>query len=99
MQVFYFLLINDLRKAQDEIFKESKVLTYKIDKYKHLSMRQDWNDARIDVMILALRAKFSQDQKLKALLKSTGKALLVEDSPKDAFWGIGLKKDCIIKIK
>ena len=56
-------------------------------------MRQDWNDARIDVMILALRAKFSQDQKLKALLKSTGKALLVEDSPKDAFWGIGLQKD------
>ena len=44
-------------------------------------------------MLKALRAKFSQNSELKDLIISTGMALIVEDSPKDAFWGNGKTKD------
>ena len=40
-------------------------------------------------MKLVLRAKFSQHTHLMQLLLDTGGAQLVEDSPHDAFWGIG----------
>lgn len=37
----------------------------------------------------ALWCKFTQHSDLKAELLSTGDAELVEDSDKDAFWGVG----------
>jgi NADAR domain len=40
-------------------------------------------------MKLVLRAKFSQHTHLMQMLIGTGDAELVEDSPFDAFWGIG----------
>lgn len=40
-------------------------------------------------MKLVLRAKFSQHTDLMQMLIDTGDAQLVEDSPNDAFWGIG----------
>jgi hypothetical protein len=40
-------------------------------------------------MEVTLRLKFTQHTDLKALLLGTGDAELVEDSPKDFFWGIG----------
>lgn len=50
--------------------------------------RADWDDVRVDVMRTVLRAKFA-DPALRALLLATGDAQLVEDSPRDAFWGAG----------
>jgi len=38
-------------------------------------------------------AKFSQDQRLKAFLLDTGTKVLVEASPYDRIWGIGLGAD------
>jgi len=38
-------------------------------------------------------AKFTQNPKLKAELLGTGDRLLVEASPKDIIWGIGLSED------
>lgn len=43
-----------------------------------------------DCMFHAMTAKFSQNDKLKAFLKGTGKNLLVEASPNDKFWGSGV---------
>jgi hypothetical protein len=40
-------------------------------------------------MKLVLRAKFSQHTNLMQMLVDTGDAQLVENSPYDAFWGIG----------
>ena len=45
-------------------------------------MRSDWENVRLDIMLKALRAKFSQNSELKDLIISTGMALIVEDSPK-----------------
>jgi hypothetical protein len=58
-------------------------------KTKKIEMRADWETVQMDVMRKALRAKFSQHADLATLLRSTGAARLEEESPSDAFWGIG----------
>lgn len=52
-------------------------------------LRQDWDTYRMEAMMTAIRAKFTQHEVLKKLLLETGDAEIVENSPKDAFWGIG----------
>ncbi|KAL4062338.1 hypothetical protein J3A83DRAFT_4110194 [Scleroderma citrinum] len=52
-------------------------------------VRPDWLKVRIEMMDLALWHKFTQNTHLKDELLSTGDAELVEDSAKDAFWGVG----------
>ena len=51
-----------------------------------------WNAARYESMKEALRYKFTQNQRLKQILLKTGQAVLVETSPFDTIWGIGLGK-------
>ncbi|MBC8740389.1 NADAR family protein [Paraburkholderia sp. UCT31] len=52
-----------------------------------------WVGMRADVMDRALRGKFCQDPKLAQLLLDTGERMLVEASPYDRVWGIGLAED------
>jgi len=42
---------------------------------------------------MANEAKFSQNEALEDYLLSTGKHVLVEASPADKIWGIGLAED------
>lgn len=53
----------------------------------HLKLREDWEDVKEEVMLKALKAKFTQHKNLSALLLSTGSAPLHEDSPWDKYWG------------
>lgn len=48
-----------------------------------------WDRERFDVVVRGNVAKFSEPA-LREYLVSTGDAVLVEASPKDAIWGIGL---------
>ncbi len=52
-----------------------------------------WARHRFDVVAFGSFAKFSQDEALRAHLLSTGDAVLVEASPRDRVWGIGLGRD------
>jgi len=52
-------------------------------------LRPQWDQIRVDVMRQVLRIKFKQNSEAKNALLSTADALLVEKSPRDAFWGIG----------
>jgi ribA/ribD-fused uncharacterized protein len=52
-------------------------------------VRPDWLRVRVDMMDMVLWNKFTQNEHLKRELLSTGNAELVEDSDKDAFWGVG----------
>ena len=57
-----------------------------------------WDKEKFDIMKTGLIQKFSQNSHLKQLLKNTGNATLVEASPYDTVWGIGLNdKDAKIK--
>ena len=49
-----------------------------------------WKEKRFDVVVKGNIAKFSQNEKLLDSLLSTGDKILVEASPKDTVWGIGL---------
>jgi ribA/ribD-fused uncharacterized protein len=49
-----------------------------------------WDRERFDVVVRGSTAKFASHAGLKEFLVGTGDAILVEASPKDAIWGIGL---------
>lgn len=49
-----------------------------------------WGAARFDLVTRGNVAKFGQDAALRAHLVGTGDAILVEASPRDRIWGIGL---------
>ena len=51
--------------------------------------RQDWDQVKETVMIEGLKAKFTQNQQLADLLRSTGTAMLIEKMPRDSYWGSG----------
>lgn len=54
---------------------------------------QVWAARRVEVVIEGNRAKFRSAERLTAALLGTGDAVLVEASPVDRIWGIGLAAD------
>ena len=58
---------------------------------RHVSLRPDWEDIKVTVMLQLLRSKFSQPE-LKQKLLDTGDAYLQEGNYwYDAFWGVDLR--------
>nr|ELR5255621.1 NADAR family protein [Providencia rettgeri] len=56
--------------------------------------KQDvWDKNRFEIVVAANMAKFSQNEELKQFLLSTNERILVEASPVDKVWGIGLAED------
>jgi ribA/ribD-fused uncharacterized protein len=51
--------------------------------------RTDWDEIKDEIMLRAVRAKFSQHEELRARLLATGDTVLVEHSSVDAYWGDG----------
>ena len=51
---------------------------------------QIWRQHRYEIVVRGNRAKFSQHEELKTFLLQTGDRLLVEASPFDRIWGIGM---------
>jgi len=49
-----------------------------------------WREARFNIVVHGNIAKFSQNAALKTFLLNTGDKLLVETSPINCIWGIGL---------
>lgn len=52
-----------------------------------------WNGLRQLIMYDAVKAKFLQNENLKAILLSTGDAVLAECAKSDLVWGIGLHEN------
>ena len=51
--------------------------------------REDWDDVKISIMEELLRLKIEQNPYVKKKLLQTEDYMIVEDSPKDDFWGWG----------
>jgi hypothetical protein len=79
------------KKSLDESEQELIRNTHKTTTIKKLvdsmKIRDDWEEVREDIVYKALKAKFTQNKKLKMLLLSTGTCDLMEDSPTDMYWG------------
>ncbi len=56
---------------------------------RKLPLRRDWEGVKDQVMLDAVRAKFTQHDDLRAILLGTGDAKLVEHTDKDSYWGDG----------
>jgi ribA/ribD-fused uncharacterized protein len=51
---------------------------------------QRWSDARYDLVVAGNLAKFGQHPDLREFLARTGDRVLVEASPYDRIWGVGM---------
>lgn len=69
--------------------KQYKALGRKIRGFNE----QIWKENRFHIVVQGNLAKFSQNGKLEDFLLSSGKRILVEASPYDKIWGIGLSMD------
>ena len=56
---------------------------------RHPPLRSDWEAVKDGVMLDAIRIKFETYEMPRLLLLSTGKRLIVENAPLDAYWGCG----------
>lgn len=55
--------------------------------------RATWEGARLEIVVRGNRAKFEQNPAMRAALLATEDRLLVEASPLDQIWGVGLRAD------
>lgn len=85
------------------IFGDEEIRQQILQEYSQMAMKKlgrkvrnyddaIWKEKRFDVVVRGNIAKFSQNEKLKEFLLSTGNKVLVEASPKDTVWGIGLEE-------
>lgn len=75
-------------EAADRIRKaESPLKARKAGQDRSLAPRADWDAVKEEVMRLAVRAKFEQNRRVRALLLATGPEELVHESGSDLFWG------------
>lgn len=84
------ILFNDLEVAE-KILKESNQAKIKaLGREVKNFVSSVWDDNKYRIMVDANRYKFSQSPDLKDLLLATRDSELVEASPYDKIWGIGL---------
>jgi len=60
-----------------------------VDQYSNVSLRPDWNSARMFVMVKGLIAKFSEPSLRKKLVELPDDTLLVEHTSRDKIWANG----------
>ncbi|MFT6245948.1 MAG: ribA/ribD-fused uncharacterized protein [Salibacteraceae bacterium] len=87
------LLFNDYDIAE-QILKcespgEAKALGRKVSNFDN----DIWNQHRMGIVVEGNRLKFSQNEDFKTFLLNTKQRVLVEASPVDEIWGVGLSRD------
>ncbi|MBC6699985.1 NADAR family protein [Hymenobacter puniceus] len=95
----HYMMAEKARLFQDEAIRQAILAVSHPDQAKRLGRTiQDfdearWNAARFSIVVEGNVAKFSQHSALRAFLLGTGARVLVEASPVDPVWGIGLAQD------
>lgn len=80
----------DEPERRERIRQLPKAVAAKRYATKHnAKIRSDWNERKDAVMERALRAKFTQNESLRALLVGSGGEWIEEDSKTDYYWGTG----------
>ena len=69
--------------------KEVKALGRKVTNFDE----ELWREHRFAIVLRANLAKFSQNEDLKEYIFSTGDTVIVEASPTDSIWGIGMSEE------
>ena len=91
-----YMLAEKARIFGDEEIRQQILAEYSQMAMKKLGRKvrdyddEIWKEIRFDVVVKGNIAKFSKNEKLLDFLLSTDNKILVEASPKDTVWGIGL---------
>jgi ribA/ribD-fused uncharacterized protein len=67
----------------------SPIMAARMGRSRKHRLRPDWDKVKDAVMRDAVLAKFSQNDRLRAVLLGTGDAVLVEHTERDSYWGDG----------
>jgi len=83
----------------DEEIRDQILSTNNVRKQKELGRKvrnfdeNKWNESKVKIVYIANNLKFSQNENLMSELLETDGKYIVEASPVDAIWGIGIAKD------
>jgi len=93
-----YMMAEKARLFGDEETREKIMREEEPDKIKELGREtkgfdaEKWNEHKFNIVVKGNLAKFGQNEKLLKFLQDTGTAVLVEASPYDRIWGIGMKE-------
>jgi len=87
------LLFGDEEIAEKIMSAKSPYICKSLGKQVKNFSNEKWIANRMSIVTQGNYLKFSQDLDLKNTLTSTGDRILVEASPKDKIWGIGLDRN------
>lgn len=87
------LLFGDQRRADAILQARSPAHAKEIGRAVEGFEESTWVANRWEIVVAASVAKFDSDPGLRSFLLGTSKRVLVEASPKDRIWGIGLTQD------
>ncbi len=86
-------LFNDEKIAEKIIACSSPAAAKKLGRQVKNFDSAIWDENKFEIVVKANYAKFSQNEDLKTFLLQTKNRILVEASPVDAIWGIGMAED------
>lgn len=86
-------LFDDKNILQDILKANNPGLAKSLGRQVRGFVDETWNEQCLSIVIEGNLAKFSQNRQLANFLLSTQQRVLVEASPIDKFWGIGLAQD------
>lgn len=87
------ILFNDHSTLEKVINAKTPVLAKKMGRMVQNFDNEIWNAKRFEIVVEGNYHKFSQHTRLKEFLLQTNNNILVEASPVDAIWGIGMAAD------
>lgn len=86
-------LFNDLDVLQEILAVKSPADAKKLGRKVANYNEEKWLENRFEIVRKGNFLKFSQNEELKAFLLSTNNEIIVEASPVDSIWGIGMASD------
>jgi len=89
------LLFNDIEIHQQIISSSKPGKVKELGRQVKGFNQRVWEENRFDIVVRGNFHKFSQNTELSEFLKNTNGRILVEASPLDCIWGIGLAQDNI----
>lgn len=76
--------------SEDEIRRaHSPMRAAEMGRDRHRPLRPDWDAVKDDTMRRAVQRKFETHGDIRALLLATGDEEIIENAPRDYYWGCG----------
>jgi ribA/ribD-fused uncharacterized protein len=68
---------------------KSPMIAARMGRDRKRPLRPDWESVKDEIMLEAVRAKFTQSEELREFLLATGDAEIIERASNDGYWGDG----------